>query len=206
MSHAARPLVAILRGIAPDEVGAIGQALMEAGITWIEVPLNSPDPLESIAALVARLGDHAVVGAGTVLSVDEVEAVAAMGARLIVSPNMNPEVIRTTKAKGLISLPGVFTATECFAALQAGADGLKLFPADILGPAGLKALKAVLAPGVTTYAVGGVSVDNLPTWLDAGANGFGLGSWLYRPGSSAADVSARAHAIVEAYDAGVARQ
>lgn len=205
MTHSARPLVAILRGVTPDEVAPIGEALVEAGITWIEVPLNSPDPLESIASLVARLGDHAVVGAGTVLSTDDVEAVAATGARLIVSPNMNPEVIRTTKAKGLISLPGVFTATECFAALEAGADGLKLFPADILGPAGMKALKAVLAPSVTTYAVGGVSVDNVPTWLDAGANGFGLGSWLYKPGSTAGDVAARARAIVDAYDKGIAR-
>ena len=205
MSHAARPLVAILRGITPDEVAGIGEALVEAGITWIEVPLNSPDPLDSITTLVARLGDQAVVGAGTVLTPDQVEAVAATGARLIVSPSMTPEVIRTTTATGKISLPGVFTATECFTALDAGADGLKLFPAEILGPAGLKALRAVLAPGVTTYAVGGVSADTIGTWLAAGANGFGLGSGLYKPGNSPGDVEARARAIVDAYDAGVAR-
>lgn len=162
MSVGARPLVAILRGVTPDMVSEIGEALFAAGITWIEVPLNSPDPLQSIIRLVAKLGDRAVIGAGTVLQVEQVEEVAATGARLIVSPNMNPEIIRLTKAKGMISLPGVFTATECFAALDAGADGLKFFPGDLLGPAGLKALNAVLPSTATTYAVGGVDATNIP--------------------------------------------
>lgn len=204
MSVGARPLVAILRGVTPDEVSDIGEALFDAGITWIEVPLNSPDPLDSITKLVARLGDHAVIGAGTVLTTDNVSAVAATGARLIVSPNMNQDVIRLTKAKGMISLPGVFTATECFAALDAGADGLKFFPGDLIGPVGLKALKAVLPTTVTTYAVGGVSVENVPDWLAAGAHGFGLGSSLYKPGDSAQDVAKKAKAIVAAFDAGMA--
>lgn len=204
MSVGARPLVAILRGVTPDDVSDIGEALFDAGITWIEVPLNSPDPLDSITKLVARLGDHAVIGAGTVLTSDEVAAVAATGARLIVSPNMNPDVIRMTKAKGMISLPGVFTATECFAALHAGADGLKFFPGDLIGPVGLKALKAVLPTTVTTYAVGGVSVENVPDWLAAGAHGFGLGSALYKPGDTAQDVAEKAKAIVAAFDAGMA--
>ncbi|MBV6658698.1 MAG: 2-dehydro-3-deoxy-6-phosphogalactonate aldolase [Devosiaceae bacterium] len=200
MTLAARPLVAILRGVTPDEVGAIGEALYRAGISWIEVPLNSPDPLDSITKLVARLGDKAVIGAGTVLTTDDVEAVAATGARLIVSPNMNADVIRLTKAKGMISLPGVFTATECFAALDAGADGLKFFPAELIGPTGLKALRAVLPPTTTAYAVGGVSAETIPTWLNAGAHGFGLGSSLYKPGDSLPDVTARAEAVVAAYD------
>lgn len=204
MSVGARPLVAILRGVTPDEVSDIGEALFDAGITWIEVPLNSPDPLDSITKLVARLGDQAVIGAGTVLTTDDVSAVAATGARLIVSPNMNQDVIRLTKAKGMISLPGVFTATECFAALDAGADGLKFFPGDLIGPVGLKALKAVLPTTVTTYAVGGVSVETVPDWLAAGAHGFGLGSSLYKPGDSAQDVAKKAKAIVAAFDAGTA--
>lgn len=199
----ARPLVAILRGVQPDQVAEIGEALFEAGINWIEVPLNSPDPLDSITKLVARFGDKAVIGAGTVLSVDDVEAVAATGARLIVSPNMNPDIIRLTKAKGMISLPGVFTATECFAALDAGADGLKFFPGELLGPAGIKALRAVLPPTATAYAVGGVSAQTIPDWLVAGAQGFGLGSSLYKPGDSAQDVAAKAAAIVAAYDGAV---
>ncbi len=204
MSVGARPLVAILRGVTPNEVGDIGEALFQAGITWIEVPLNSPDPLQSIIRLVAKLGDRAVIGAGTVLTPQQVEEVAATGARLIVSPNMNQDVIRLTKAKGMISLPGVFTATECFAALDAGADGLKFFPGDLIGPVGLKALKAVLPATATTYAVGGVSAANVPDWLAAGAHGFGLGSSLYKPGDSAQDVAEKAKAIVAAFDAGVA--
>lgn len=200
MTLAVRPLVAILRGVKPDEVGAIGEALFASGISWIEVPLNSPEPLDSITTLVARLGDKAVVGAGTVLTAGEAEAVASTGARLVVSPNMDPEVIRVTKAKGMISLPGVFTATECFAALEAGADGLKFFPGELIGPKGLKALKAVLPATATTYAVGGVSAANIPEWLAAGVDGFGLGSSLYKPGDSAQDVAARAKEIVAAYD------
>lgn len=204
MTIGARPLVAILRGVRPDEVEQIGEAVFEAGISWIEVPLNSPDPLISIIKLVTKLGDRAVVGAGTVLSVDQVDEVAATGARLIVSPNMNPDVIRMTKAKGMISLPGVFTATECFAALDAGADGLKFFPGDVIGPNGLKALKAVLPPTVTTYAVGGVDAGNAAAWLAAGADGFGLGGALYKPGDSAQLVGEKTRAMVEAFDKGAA--
>ncbi len=204
MTIVARPLVAILRGVTPDEVSDIGEALYTAGIRWIEVPLNSPDPLDSITKLVARLGERAVIGAGTVLTTDQLESVAATGARLIVSPNMNQDVIRLTKAKGMISLPGVFTATECFAALDAGADGLKFFPGDILHPTGLKALKAVLPPTATCYAVGGVSAATIPDWLAAGAHGFGLGSAIYKPGDSALDVAGKARVIVDAFDAGVA--
>ncbi|GAB5509759.1 MAG: 2-dehydro-3-deoxy-6-phosphogalactonate aldolase [Hyphomicrobiales bacterium] len=204
MTIGARPLVAILRGVRPDEVEQIGEAVFEAGISWIEVPLNSPDPLTSIAKLVTKLGERAVVGAGTVLSVDQVDEVAATGARLIVSPNMNPDVIRMTKAKGMISLPGVFTATECFAALDAGADGLKFFPGDVIGPSGLKALKAVLPPTVTTYAVGGVDAGNAAAWLAAGADGFGLGGALYKPGDSAQQVGEKTRAMVEAFDNGAA--
>jgi 2-dehydro-3-deoxyphosphogalactonate aldolase len=202
MTISARPLVAILRGVRPDEVEEIGEAVLHAGISWIEVPLNSPDPLTSIAKLVAKLGERAVVGAGTVLSVGQVDDVAATGARLIVSPNMNPDVIRLTKAKGMISLPGVFTATECFTALEAGADGLKFFPGDVIGPNGLKALKAVLPPTVTTYAVGGVDTGNAGAWLAAGADGFGLGGALYKPGDSAEQVGAKTRAMVEAFDKG----
>lgn len=204
MTIGARPLVAILRGVRPDEVEQIGEAVFEAGISWIEVPLNSPDPLVSIAKLVVRLGERAVVGAGTVLSVDQVDEVALTGARLIVSPNMNPDVIRMTKARGMISLPGVFTATECFAALDAGADGLKFFPGDVIGPSGLKALKAVLPPTVTTYAVGGVDAGNAAAWLAAGADGFGLGGALYKPGDSAQLVGEKTRAMVEAFDKGAA--
>lgn len=206
MSMAARPLVAILRGVKPFEVEEIGQAVFEAGISWIEVPLNSPDPLQSIIRLVATLGDKAVVGAGTVLSTQSVEEVAATGARLIVCPNMNSDVIRLAKAKGLIVLPGVYTATECFAAIDAGADGLKFFPGELLGPTGLKALKAVLPPTITTYAVGGVSADNVADWLAAGAHGFGLGSSLYKAGDTARDVAAKARAIVDVFDNAVAQR
>lgn len=201
MSLGARPLIAILRGVTPDEVVPIADAIVDAGITWIEVPLNSPEPLDSIAKLVARIGDQAVIGAGTVLTPQEVGAVAATGARLIVSPNMNPEVIRMTKAKGLISFPGVFTASECFNALEAGADGLKIFPGDVLGAGGLKAIKAVLPQTAAVYAVGGVGPHNMADWIAAGAIGFGLGSSLYRPGYDVGKVAANAAEIVSAFDA-----
>ncbi|MEM6713134.1 MAG: 2-dehydro-3-deoxy-6-phosphogalactonate aldolase [Pseudomonadota bacterium] len=200
MSQTMRPLVAILRGVSPDEVALLGEALVDAGIRWIEVPLNSPDPLDSITKLVARFGEAAVIGAGTVVTTEEVDAVAATGARLVVSPNTNTQVIALTKAKGMVSLPGVFTPTECFAALAAGADGLKIFPGDIMKPSGLSALRAVLPPTATTYAVGGVTAETIPQWLAAGAYGFGLGSSLFRPGDSADAVAARAREIVKAYD------
>ena len=193
------PLIAILRGVTPTEAPALGEALVGAGISTIEVPLNSPDPLESIAALVDSLGDRATVGAGTVLSGAEVDAVAAVGGQIIVSPNCNAEVIRATKARGLQSWPGVFTPTEAFAALEAGADGLKLFPGSMAGPSGLKAMRAILPSGTLVYAVGGAGAENFGEWIAASADGFGIGSALYAPGLSVAEVTDRAINIVAAY-------
>jgi 2-dehydro-3-deoxyphosphogalactonate aldolase len=199
-----RPLIAILRGLTPPEAPAIAQALVDAGIDRIEVPLNSPDPLESIATIAAAHGDRALIGAGTVLGVAEVDAVAEAGGRLIVSPNCDAGVIARTRARGMESWPGIFTPTEAFAALAAGATGLKLFPGSMAGPGGLKAMHAVLPPGTQVFAVGGAGPDNFAEWCAAGADGFGIGSALYKPGMSAAEVGATARAIVAAFDAAVA--
>lgn len=193
-----QPIIAILRGLTPSEALPVGQALIEAGIDRIEVPLNSPDPLESIRLMSTAFAGQATIGAGTVLSVEEVNRVADAGGRLIVSPNMNPEVIRESRRLGLDSWPGVFTATECFAAIAAGASGLKLFPADQAGPGMLRALRAVLPREISVYAVGGVGPDNFDAWFAAGAQGFGIGGSLYRPGDSAEQVGARARDIVAA--------
>lgn len=195
------PLIAILRGITPHEAPAIGDALVTAGITTIEVPLNSPDPLQSIAALARHLGDAASVGAGTVLSVEDVNAVAQAGGQIIVSPNCNVAVIKATKAQGLQSWPGVFTPTEAFAALDAGADGLKLFPGSLAGTTGLSAMRPILPVSTLVYAVGGAGPENFGDWIAASADGFGLGSALYKPGFTAAEVGQRAIAIVAAYKA-----
>jgi 2-dehydro-3-deoxyphosphogalactonate aldolase len=192
------PLVAILRGVRPDEVGAIADALVDAGFAMIEVPLNSPDPLASIALLAKRYGPDVLIGAGTVLNIAEVGAVAAAGGRLIVSPNVDPAVIRASVAAGLVSLPGYFTPSEAFVALGAGAHGLKLFPAEAASPAVLKAQRAVLPAAVPLLAVGGVGVDNLGAWMAAGAQGAGLGSGLYKPGMTAHAVADRARAFVGA--------
>jgi 2-dehydro-3-deoxyphosphogalactonate aldolase len=191
------PLIAIIRGVEPDEAEAIGDALYEGGIRIIEVPLNSPDPLDSIARLSARLGDRALIGAGTVLRTDEVDPVRAAGGQLVVSPSANPEVIAATAAAGLVSCPGVYTPTEAFAAIGAGADALKLFPAEASSPAALRAMRAVLPPDLLMVVVGGITPDSMGPWLAAGANGFGLGSGLYRPEQSAADTLLKARAYVE---------
>ncbi|WP_300034921.1 2-dehydro-3-deoxy-6-phosphogalactonate aldolase [uncultured Roseobacter sp.] len=195
------PIIAILRGVTPAEAPAICAALIGAGITKIEVPLNSPDPLDSIAALAREFGHDALIGAGTVLSVADVDAVAGAGGRLIVSPDCKPEVIRAAKARGMESWPGVFTPTEAFAALDAGADGLKLFPGSMAGPSGLQAMRAILPPGTQVYAVGGAGPDNFAEWIAASADGFGMGSAIYKPGLSAGDVAGRAETIVNAWRA-----
>jgi len=195
-----RNLIAILRGITPPEAVPAAEALIAAGITTIEVPLNSPDALASIAAMAEAAGDRALIGAGTVLTPGEVADVARAGGRIIVSPNADPAVIAATRARGLQSWPGVMTPTECFAALAAGADGLKLFPAALIGPEGLIAIRAVLPPGTRVYAVGGAGPDSFAAWFRATADGFGIGSALYKPGMPAAEIAARARTIVTAYD------
>lgn len=193
------PLIAILRGITPLEAVDVASALIEAGITRIEVPMNSPSPLKSIEAIVAAHGDVAQIGAGTVLTPQTVIDVAKAGGRLIVSPNADKDVITTTKLAGLQSYPGVMTPTECFTALGAGADGLKIFPASLLGPDGLKAIRAVLPAGTKVFAVGGADASNFAQWIAASADGFGIGSALYKPGFSAAEVGKRARSMVQAY-------
>ena len=195
-----RNIIAILRGITPFEATAAVEVLIDAGITSIEVPLNSPDPFESINAMTDAFGDQALIGAGTVLSVEDVNRVAQAGGRLIVSPNVDPRVIVATKTAGLQSWPGVMTPTECFAALKNGADGLKIFPGSLLGPDGLKAIRAVLPEGTQVYAVGGAGPENFADWFAASADGFGIGSALYKPGMSTADIAVRAKEIVAAYD------
>lgn len=193
------PLIAILRGIQPSEIIETAAVIYEAGFKAIEVPLNSPDPLESIGLLVDHFGDRMAVGAGTVLSPNDVRQVSERGGKLIVSPNVNPEVIALTKELGMHSLPGVMTSSECFSALGAGADGLKLFPASMAGYSGLKALRAVLPKQTKVYAVGGADASNLGEWVQAGADGMGLGSCLYKAGDSVASVAENARQLVASF-------
>jgi len=196
-----RPLVAILRGVKPDEVVEIGHAIFDAGFGIIEVPLNSPEATKSISALAKSLGDKAVIGAGTVLTVQQVQDVHDAGGKLIVSPNMNVDVIAKTRALNCFSYPGVFSPTEAFAALDAGAHALKFFPASLHGPGGIKAVKAVLPPDVPVLAVGGVAVDTIAEWLAAGTDGFCIGSNIYKPGWTAQEIGRKAKEFVAAYDA-----
>ncbi|RZL91008.1 MAG: 2-dehydro-3-deoxy-6-phosphogalactonate aldolase [Variovorax sp.] len=196
------PLVAILRGLTPAEAPEIGDAIVEPGFGLLEVPLNSPQPLDSIALLRKRFPD-ALVGAGTVLDARQVREVHAAGGELIVAPNCNPEVIAEAARLGLVSLPGVMTPTEAFAALAAGATGLKLFPAELASPAVVKALLAVLPAGVALMPVGGITPGNMGAWRDAGAAGFGIGSALYKPGKSAPAVREAAMDFVAAFNGSV---
>ena len=195
------PLVAILRGVRPEEAADIGIALVEAGFRIIEVPLNSPEPFRSIEVLSKRCGAGALVGAGTVMSAGAVGDVVAAGGSLIVMPHSDPAVIGAAKAAGAWCLPGVATPTEAFAALAAGADALKLFPGEALPPAVVKAWKAVLPRGVRLLPVGGVSPDSMADYVAAGAAGFGIGSALYKPGVTAAEIASRAQAFAEAWRA-----
>lgn len=202
MNH--RHIIAILRGITPAETVDVCKALIAAGITMIEVPLNSPDALTSIALASNTLGDEAAIGAGTVLSKKHVWAVSDAGGTFIVSPDTNKQVIEETVRLQMLSYPGVFTPTDAFRAIKAGATGLKFFPAEVLGPKGIKAMKAVLPPDMPVYAVGGANPDNFNEYFAAGCTGFGLGTYIYKPGMNAADVAERATTAVKAYDAGKA--
>ena len=195
-----REIIAILRGVTPNEVAGIAEELIFSGITKIEVPLNSPNAYESIEILANRFPSEAVIGAGTVLAKSEVSLVWNSGGKMIVSPNVNLDVIKETKKLNMRSYPGVFTATECFEAVQNGSDGLKLFPAFLMGVEGLKALRAVLPPSLSTYAVGGVDPNNFVDWLASGVTGFGIGSYLYKVGDNASAVREKADEIVSAYD------
>ena len=195
-----RHLIAILRGISPREVIGVCEALIAAGITMIEVPLNSPNPMDSIRAAAKAFAESGSIGAGTVLSEDEVDQVAAAGGTFIVAPDCNEKVIARTLERGLRSYPGVFTPTEAFRAIRAGAHGLKFFPSEVLGAKGIKAVKAVLPPAIPAYAVGGASPENFREFIAAGCTGFGIGSYLYKPGTTVSEIATRAKILVAAYD------
>ncbi len=195
---AAMPLISVLRGMPPAEADGVGQALLDAGIPIMEVPLNSPEPFQSIRIQADQFGGSSIVGAGTVLQPEDVARVADAGGTIIVSPNLNEEVVRATKRLGLISVPGVFTPSEAFRALDAGADALKLFPGDGMSPLVVKAMRAVLPKGTILCVTGGVDAGNIGEWMAGGADGVGIGSALYKPGKSLADVAADAKRFVDA--------
>ncbi|PTM98405.1 2-dehydro-3-deoxy-6-phosphogalactonate aldolase [Mycoplana dimorpha] len=195
-----RPLIAILRGLKPTETEGVVAALIEAGFTAIEIPLNSPEPFRSIEIAVKMAPEECLIGAGTVLTTEDVERLDAVGGRLMVSPNVEPAVISLAAAKGMVTMPGVLTPTEALSAARAGASGLKFFPASVLGPAGIQAIRAVLPPDLEIAAVGGVSEKNFADYARVGIRSFGLGSSLYQPGLPAADVAHRARDTIEAYD------
>jgi 2-dehydro-3-deoxyphosphogalactonate aldolase len=195
----ALPLVAILRGLDPADAADVGRVLFDAGWRLLEVPLNRPGALDAIRILVEMAPPDAIVGGGTMLGVDDVDAVAQAGGRLFVAPNCNPAVIAHARAAGMLCAPGVATPTEAFAALDAGAHALKLFPAESIGPAGLKAMKSVLPAGTPLWPVGGVTPEQIPAWKAAGATGAGIGSQLFTPGVTFGDLAARAHAFAAAW-------
>jgi len=200
-----RQIIAILRGVTTPDVIPICDVLVSAGISLIEVPLNSPNPFTSIEAAAKALNGRADVGAGTVLTIEDAEAVKAAGGVLVVSPDTNEDVIRRTRALDMASYPGVFTPTDAFRAIRAGATGLKFFPAEVLGPKGIRAMKAVLPADVPLFAVGGANPDNFREYFDAGCAGFGLGSYIFKPGMSLNEIESRAQAAVRAYDEGLDR-
>lgn len=193
------PLIAILRGVKPKEVLEIAMVIFEAGIKTIEIPLNSPEPYESIEILQTAMGNSAIIGAGTVTTIEQVKQVKSAGGRLIVSPNTNANVIKYTKQQGLYSIPGFYTPSEAFSAIEAGADGLKMFPADTLGTVGLKSISVVLPNHIPIYPVGGVNCNNLADFINVGASGFGLGSGLYKAGMTTKQVRNNANEYVKSY-------
>ena len=195
------PLIAILRGVCPDEVVAVCAALERAGVAIVEVPLNSPEPLVSIGKLAETFGDRLLIGAGTVMTPDMVREVAAVGGKLLVTPHADPELVRVGKGLGMMAAPGFFTPAEAFSLLRAGADCIKLFPAEGSNPAALKGMRAILPPGTLVVPVGGVSVENIATWTEAGAAGFGIGSSIYKPGDTPEIVEKKARALVAAVKA-----
>jgi 2-dehydro-3-deoxyphosphogalactonate aldolase len=192
------PLIAILRGVKPDEVVAIGAALERQGVVIVEVPLNSPQPMESIALLAREFGERLVIGAGTVMTLAQVAEIAAAGGKLIVTPHADAAIVRAAKQHGLLSVPGFFTPSEAFSMLAAGADALKLFPSEAASPAVLRALRAVLPAATAVLPVGGIDASNMAAWRAAGAAGFGIGSAIYRPGDSPETVGAKAQALIAA--------
>ena len=195
-----RPLVAILRGVKPDETADIVTALIDSGMTAIEIPLNSPEPFRSIEIAVKRAPAGILIGAGTVLTLDDVARLHDVGGRLMVSPNVDPEIIAGARARGMVTMPGVFSPTEALLAARTGASSLKFFPASVLGAAGISAIRAVLPAGIMIAAVGGVSDTNFADYVKAGITAFGLGGSVYKPGMTAAQVADRAKATIEAYD------